>query len=116
MYHLSVLAAKQHKIQLIVSSQISIPNVSPNLTDAHLGEFVCKAGHTFASIGVSAIGLMSISLDSGGRFLGNGYITVGVFQNFGGTPSRRELLNIDVTGPCSHQNYSRKQYKAYVIR
>ena len=34
MYHLSVLPAKQHKIQLIVSSQICIPNVSPNLTDA----------------------------------------------------------------------------------
>ena len=34
MYHLSVLPAKQHNIQLIVSSQISIPNVSPNLTDA----------------------------------------------------------------------------------
>ena len=27
---------KQHKIPLIVSSQISIPNVSPNLTDAHI--------------------------------------------------------------------------------
>ena len=38
--------------------------------------------------------------DSGGRFLGNG-ITVAVFHNFGSTPSRRELLNIDVTGPAS---------------
>ena len=35
MYHLSVLPPKQHKIPLIVSRQISIPNVSPNLTDAH---------------------------------------------------------------------------------
>ena len=34
MYHLSVLPPKQHKIPLIVSGQISIPNVSPNLTDA----------------------------------------------------------------------------------
>ena len=33
MYHLSV----KHKIPLIVSSRISIPNVSPNLTDAHIG-------------------------------------------------------------------------------
>ena len=37
MYHLSVIPPKQHKIPLIVSSQISIPNVSPNLTDAHIG-------------------------------------------------------------------------------
>ena len=36
MYHLSVLPPKQHKIPLIVSRQISIPKVSPNLTDAHL--------------------------------------------------------------------------------
>ena len=36
MYHLSVLPPKQHKIPLIVSRQISIPNVSPNLTDAHI--------------------------------------------------------------------------------
>ena len=35
MYHLSVLPPKQHKIPFIVSGQISIPNVSPNLTDAH---------------------------------------------------------------------------------
>ena len=35
MYHLSVLPPKQHNIPLIVSSQISIPNVSPNLTDTH---------------------------------------------------------------------------------
>ena len=32
-------------------------------------------------------------------FLGNG-ITVVVFHNFCSTPSRRELLNIDVTGPA----------------
>ena len=30
MYHLSVLPPKQHNIPLIVSRQISIPNVSPN--------------------------------------------------------------------------------------
>ena len=36
MFHLSGLPPKQHKIPLIVSRQISIPNVSPNLTDAHL--------------------------------------------------------------------------------
>ena len=36
MYHLSVLPPKQHTIPLIASSQISIPIVSPNLTDAHL--------------------------------------------------------------------------------
>ena len=35
MYHLSVLPPK-HKIPLIVSIQISIANVSPNLTDAHI--------------------------------------------------------------------------------
>ena len=35
-YHVSLLPAKQHKIPLIVSRQISIPNVSPNLTDALL--------------------------------------------------------------------------------
>ena len=35
MYHLSVLPSKQHNIPLIVSRQIRIPNVSPNLTDAH---------------------------------------------------------------------------------
>ena len=51
--------------------------------------------NTFASIGVSAIGLMSFSIDSDGRFLGNG-ITVAVFHNFGNTPSRIEILNIDV--------------------
>ena len=34
MYHLSVLPPTQHTIPLIVSRQISIPNVSPNLTDA----------------------------------------------------------------------------------
>ena len=33
---LSVLPPKQHNISLIVSRQISIPNVSPNLTDAHV--------------------------------------------------------------------------------
>ena len=37
MYHLSVLPSKQHEIPLIVSRQISIPNVSPNLTDAQKG-------------------------------------------------------------------------------
>ena len=36
MYHLSVLPPKQNKIPLIVSRQISIPNVSPNLTDAQI--------------------------------------------------------------------------------
>ena len=36
MYHLSVLPPKQHTIPLIVSRQISIPNVSPNLTDAQI--------------------------------------------------------------------------------
>ena len=36
MYHLSVLPPKQHKIPLIVSRQISNPNVSPNLTVAHI--------------------------------------------------------------------------------
>ena len=36
MYHLSVLPSKQHKIPLIVSRQISIANVSPNLTDTHM--------------------------------------------------------------------------------
>ena len=36
MYHLSVLPPKQHKIPLIVSRQISIANVSTNLTDAHI--------------------------------------------------------------------------------
>ena len=56
--------------------------------------------NTFASIGVSAIGLMSFSMDSCGGYLGNG-ITIAVFHNFGSTPSRRELLNIDVTGPAS---------------
>ena len=34
MYHLSALPPKQHTIPLIVSRQISIANVSPNLTDA----------------------------------------------------------------------------------
>ena len=37
MYQLSVLPPKQHKLPLIVSGQISIANVSPNLTDAHIG-------------------------------------------------------------------------------
>ncbi len=32
-YHLSVLPPKQHKFPLIVSRQISIANVSPNLTN-----------------------------------------------------------------------------------
>ena len=35
MYNLSVLPPKQHPV--IVSRQISIANVSPNLTDAHVG-------------------------------------------------------------------------------
>ena len=37
MYHVSVLTPTQHDIPLIVSRQISIPNVSPNLTDAQIG-------------------------------------------------------------------------------
>ena len=37
MYNSSVLPPKQHNIPLIVSRQISIANVSPNLTDAHIG-------------------------------------------------------------------------------
>ena len=37
MYNLAVLPPKQHKIPLFVSRQISIPNVSPNLTDAQIG-------------------------------------------------------------------------------
>ena len=36
LYHLSVLPPKQHTIPLIVSRQISIANVSPNLTDDHI--------------------------------------------------------------------------------
>ena len=40
LYHLSVLPQKQHKIPLIVSRQISIANVSPNLTDAHVCMYV----------------------------------------------------------------------------
>ena len=44
MYHLSVLPPKQHEIPLIVSRQISIPNVSPNLTDAHIGMINCTSG------------------------------------------------------------------------
>ena len=36
MYHLSLLPPKQHNIPFIVSRQISIPNVSPNLTDAQI--------------------------------------------------------------------------------
>ena len=36
MYHVSVLPPKQHKIPLIVSRQISITNVSSNLTGVHL--------------------------------------------------------------------------------
>ena len=41
-YNLSVLPPKQHKILLIVSRQISIANVSPNLTDAHIhSKLVC---------------------------------------------------------------------------
>ena len=36
MYHLSVLPPKKHKNPLIVSCQISIANVSPKLTDAHM--------------------------------------------------------------------------------
>ncbi len=56
--------------------------------------------NTFASIGVSAIGLMSFSIGAGGRFSGNGR-PVAVFHNFGSTPSRRDLLNIDVIGPDS---------------
>ena len=39
MYHLSVLPPKQHKIPLIISRQISIANVSHNLTDAPVGLF-----------------------------------------------------------------------------
>ena len=37
MYNLSVTPPKQHKIPLVVSRQISIANVSPNFTDAHIG-------------------------------------------------------------------------------
>ena len=42
MYHVSVLTPKQHKMPLIVSRQISIPNVSPNLTDALLHNYRVK--------------------------------------------------------------------------
>ena len=58
MNHLSVLPAKQHKIQFIVSSQISIPNVSPNLTDAHI-----------ASKGLSFL-IVLFLLDSRDKFAG----------------------------------------------
>ena len=49
MYHLSVLPPKQHEIPLIVSRQISIPNVSPNLTDAHIAQYPvrCTAQRAF---------------------------------------------------------------------
>ena len=36
MYQLSLLPPKQHTIPLLVSRQISIANVSPNLTAAHI--------------------------------------------------------------------------------
>ena len=42
MYHLSVLPPKQNEIPLIDSRQISIPNVSPNLTDAHISKKIFK--------------------------------------------------------------------------
>ena len=47
MYHLSVLPPKQHKIPLIVSSQISIPNASPNLTDTQIAilDYPCRPQH-----------------------------------------------------------------------
>ena len=46
MYNLSVLPPKQHTIPLIASSQISIPNVSPNLTDAHIRQIrLCQKLH-----------------------------------------------------------------------
>ena len=42
MYHLSVLPPKQHTIPLIVSRQISIPNVSPDLTDVHYTVYIIR--------------------------------------------------------------------------
>ncbi len=42
MYHLSVLLPKQYKIPLIVSRQIRIAKVSPNLTDARMATFLRK--------------------------------------------------------------------------
>ena len=83
-----------------------VPAIPPNCLSSICGIMILSThfstidSNTFASIGVSAIGLMSFSIDSGGRFLDNG-ITVAVFHNFGSTPSRREILNIDVTGPAS---------------
>ena len=43
MYHLSVLPQKQHKIPVIISRQISIANVSPNLTDGRPSPKVRKS-------------------------------------------------------------------------
>ena len=88
------------------ASVVPVPAIPPNCLSSICGitasstHFSTIDSNTFASIGVSAIGLMPFSIYSGGRFLGNG-ITVAVFHNFGSTPSRRELLNIDVTGPAS---------------
>ena len=63
MYHSSVLPSKQHKIPLIVSRQISIPNVSPNLTDAHLG-IMCVGNSS-----VTDITFQELFETSGARFI-----------------------------------------------
>ena len=47
MYHLSVLPPKQHTIPLIFPRQISIPNVSPNLTDARVDILLIFPGITY---------------------------------------------------------------------
>ena len=57
MYHLSVLPPKQHKIPLIVSRQIRIANVSPNLTDAYiLFVIMRKFGNWQAGLVLSSLG------------------------------------------------------------
>ena len=47
--------------------------------------------NTLAAMGVSGIGLMSVSFDLGGNFFGTGMISA-VFQLLGSIPSLNELL------------------------
>ena len=56
--------------------------------------------NTLASIGLSDIGLISFSSESGGCFFGNG-MTVAVFQSLGNIPSLSELLKIAVIGAAN---------------
>ena len=97
MYHVSVLTPKQHEIPLIVSRQISIPNVSPNLTDAHIRKQVNLA---IVPSQISSVGAKAAILKNGRR------VTI--------SPKRRSGAFI-VDSICFWGAYFRKGIAEYIM-